>query len=82
LELAALILCGQWKLVKEAYFKAYAWNIQNLKDTWKEHRRINAIRAISDRLMFKNMAGEIGKIYVFKKIGVPGSESRSYKLKV
>ena len=81
LELAALILCGQWKLVKEAYFKAYAWNIQNFKDTWNEHRRINAIRAISDRSMLKNMAGEIGKIYVFKKIGVPGSESKLYKLK-
>lgn len=81
LELSALILCGQWKLVREAYFKAYAWNIRNFKDTWKEHRRINAIRVISDRAMSKNMAGEIGKIYVFKKIGVPGSESKLYKLK-
>ncbi len=81
LELMALIFSGQYKIVKDAYFKAYIWNINNFKDTWNEHKRINRGKVITDRLLLKKMAKEIGKIYVFKKIGVPGFESRLYKLK-
>jgi GT2 family glycosyltransferase len=80
LELMALIFSGQYKVVKDAYLKAYIWNIKNFNDTWNEHKKINSGRVIPDRLLRKKMARPIGKIYVFKKIGIPEFETRSYKL--
>jgi hypothetical protein len=80
LELMALIFSGQYKVVKDAYLKAYIWNITNFKDTWNEHKKINRDRVIPDRLLRKKMARPIGKIYVFKKIGVPKFETKLYKL--
>lgn len=79
LELMALIFSGQYKVVKEAYFKAYIWNIKNFKDTWNEHKRVSRIRVIPDRLLRKIMAREIGKICVFIDIGIPKFESKLYK---
>lgn len=80
LELMALLLTGQFKVIRLAYLKAYMWNIENFKDTWKEHKKIKAIRKVSDRLILKNMTRQIGKIQVFKWVGIPRFEDKLYKL--
>ena len=78
-EVCLLLFMGQFRVVKEAYFKAYIWNIRNFQDTWEEHKKINKMRLISDLKMWKNMARQIGKIQVYKWMGVPKFESKLYK---
>ncbi|MFH1128961.1 MAG: glycosyltransferase family 2 protein [Candidatus Omnitrophota bacterium] len=78
-ELILLLFMGRFKVIKDAYFKAYIWNIANFKDTWLEHKKISKTRVVSDKLMRKLMAKQIGKIQVLKWIGVPKFESKLYK---
>ena len=79
-EIFTLTLIGQFKIVKQAYFPAYVWNIRNLKDTWKEHKNVSRMRVIPDALMRKKMARQIGKIQVFKWVGIPKFEDTVYKV--
>lgn len=79
-EIMALSIMGQFNVVKQAYFKAYIWNIINFPDTWREHKKINRIRLVSDKLIRKRMAKQIGKIQVFKWVGIPKFEDKLYKL--
>ncbi len=79
LEVLALVLKGQFRVVSQAYFKAYLWNIKNFSDTLKEHKRVNRKRAVSDKLIRKIMSKHIGKLELFKKSGIPRFEGKVYK---
>lgn len=80
LEIIALLCMGQIKAVKQAYFGAYFWNIANFRDTWGEHKKINNKRVISDRVIRKKMTKQIGKIQVFKWVGIPKFDTITYKV--
>ncbi|HAH20375.1 MAG TPA: hypothetical protein DCL49_05665 [Candidatus Omnitrophica bacterium] len=78
-EICLLLFVGQFKVVKQAYFRAYLWNLKNLNDTWHEHKKISKLRRIKDIAMWKIMSKKIGKIQVLKWVGIPQFEAKSYK---
>jgi hypothetical protein len=79
-ELGLLLARGEFKVVRQAYIKAYAWNIKNFPNTWDEHKRIQRIRKVSDWFMRKQMARQIGKVQVLKWMGIPEFEAKVYKV--
>ena len=42
-------------LVVWAVIRAVGWNIRNLPDTWREHRRIQRLRRVSDAVILRGM---------------------------
>jgi len=80
LEVMTLLLMGQFRVVRFAYFRAYIWNIKNFSDTWREHKKVNKFRVVSDKTILNIMARQIGKIQVFKWVGIPRFENKLYKL--
>ncbi|OGG46465.1 MAG: hypothetical protein A3F84_11685 [Candidatus Handelsmanbacteria bacterium RIFCSPLOWO2_12_FULL_64_10] len=38
-----------------AVVRAVGWNLRNLPDTWREHRRVQGLRAVSDAVIFQGM---------------------------
>jgi len=62
---------GQFKLAK-AYFNAILWNIQNFQDTLKERRKVQAIRAVSDRTIMQRMIKGSSRLrFFFKTFKIP-----------
>ncbi len=53
------------------YLKAYAWNLVNLRDTLRERGKIQSNRLLSDRELMREMYFGSGKLFAFKKTGVP-----------
>ena len=63
-------LIGQFKVAR-AYLSAVWWNIQNLSDTWREHKIIQVMRIKSDRIIVKNMIKGSAKLKCFRIIHIP-----------
>ncbi len=53
------------------YFRAYWWNIVNLKDTLKFREQIQSRRTVSDPSLMKKMYWSYSKLYSLKKLGIP-----------
>jgi GT2 family glycosyltransferase len=70
-EMLVLAFSGRFGVIKDAYLKSYWYNIIKLSDTWRERRRIQSHRRVSDREIFARMSKEISKWATFRKIGVP-----------
>lgn len=69
-EVFLFTLIGQFKVAR-AYLNAVWWNIQNLSDTWREHKKIQAMRIESDRTIMKDMIRGSAKLKYFRTIGIP-----------
>lgn len=69
-EVFLFTLIRQFKVVR-AYLSAVWWNIQNLSDTWREHKKIQAMRIESDRTIMKDMIKGSAKLKYFRTIGIP-----------
>jgi hypothetical protein len=70
LEMLFFLLTFKFKAVY-LYLKAYAWNLVNLKDTFRERITIQKSRVISDRHLMKNMYFGGGKLIALLKAGIP-----------
>ena len=53
------------------YFKAYAWNFINFRNTLQERVRIQQTRTTSDKTIIKNMYLESGKFIALREVGIP-----------
>ena len=67
-------LCTKFKVVAQVYFKAYLWNIYNLKSTLRARRIIQASRRVSDSFIQSRMFKGSGKLMLFSKAGIPNLE--------
>lgn len=70
LETGLYVLTGKFNVAK-AYVNALLWNMQNLKDTWSNHEKVQQFRAVSDYEIQTKMIRGIGKIIRFKQVGTP-----------
>lgn len=53
------------------YLKAYIWNLVNLDDTLEERRKVQKARKVSDKQLMKKMYFGSGKLFAFRKVGIP-----------
>ena len=70
-ESVSLLFTGQFKSIFPTYFKAYWWNLANLKNTIEKRRQINKIRVTSDNGVMKVMNVVPSKLYALLELGVP-----------
>ncbi|PIS23252.1 hypothetical protein COT49_00985 [candidate division WWE3 bacterium CG08_land_8_20_14_0_20_40_13] len=70
-EIAALVLTGQALSAFNSYFKAYIWNIRNIKDTIKKRKEIQRIRTASDWEVMRSMYFFPHKVLAFLELGIP-----------
>jgi len=70
-EAVALVLTGQASSAYNSYFRAYVWNIKNIKSTFSKRKQIQQIRTVGDIEVMKNMYFLPHKILAFLELGVP-----------
>ncbi|MFX0138936.1 MAG: glycosyltransferase family 2 protein [Candidatus Hodarchaeota archaeon] len=67
LEIVYLISTGQWKVVTQAYARAWLKNLKDYKDILKKHKEIQSQRVINDLAYLQKVCLVFGKWQNFKR---------------
>jgi len=70
-EMMFFLLTGNSNVVISGYLKAYRKNIIDFPDTLRQRRLIQAGRKVGDARILKKMVKGIGKLNIYRKIGMP-----------
>ena len=68
LEVVFYLITGK-SMIALAYVRAFLWNIENIKNTWYNHREVQKLRKVSDNEVRKKMIKGSGKFFRFRQIG-------------
>lgn len=71
LEMIALTVTGQFSAILKTYFKAYIWQIKNIKSTLIKRKAIQRVRTVGDLTVMKKMYFFPHKFLAFLELGVP-----------
>jgi GT2 family glycosyltransferase len=78
-EVCVFLFRGQWRVIREAYLRAYVENFKDLKGLLKERSRVQKGRRISDLALLSHMDKISGKLRLLFKMGIPAfSEKAKY----
>ncbi|GFP19777.1 heptose III glucuronosyltransferase [Candidatus Hakubella thermalkaliphila] len=70
-EIIFFCLTSNKRVIREVYLKAYRWNLENLSETIKLRKKIQASRKVNDLEILKNVTFHVGKLRALREIGVP-----------
>ncbi|MFQ5464503.1 MAG: glycosyltransferase family 2 protein [Thermodesulfobacteriota bacterium] len=70
-EVGLFLATGKFRVVFGAYGGAWWWNAKNLPGTIRLRRKVQRERRCGDSVVLKRMGRKIGKLELFKKVGIP-----------